>query len=308
MSDQEHARDFIGYGGNPPNPAWPGEARLAVNFVLNFEEGSEYSFPDGDGRSEASLTEVGAYDPKLEGRDLAAESMFEYGTRVGFWRIHRLFKARGLQLTVFGSALALERHPPASQAIVEAGYDVCCHGWRWINQYSLSEEEEREHINLAVSSLRRSVGERPAGWYCRYGPSLRTRRLLVEEGGFLYDSDCYNDELPYWVRVKGRPHLVIPYTLSNNDAKFGLGYFATSTDFFTYLKDAFDVLYREGAEQPSLMSVGLHQRLIGHPARSAGLERFLDYILEHGDVWVCRRVDIAGHWIKHHPPEKYLST
>src|SRR5690606_20190185 len=161
-------------------PSWPGGARIAVNFVLNFEEGSEYSFPDGDGRSEASLTEVGAYDPKIDGRDLAAESMFEYGTRVGFWRIHRLFQTRRLPMTIFGSALALERNPPASRQIAAAGYDVCCHGWRWINQYSLAEEEEREHIRLAVESLRSSVGERPAGWYCRYGPSLNTRRLLVE--------------------------------------------------------------------------------------------------------------------------------
>lgn len=297
----EHERDLIGYAGNPPDPRWPGGARLAVNFVLNFEEGSEYSVPDGDGRSEASLTEVGAYDPKIGGRDLAAESMFEYGSRVGFWRINRLFESRKLPLTVFGSALALERHAPACKAIVDAGYDVCCHGWRWINQYSLDEDEERAQIRRAVASLARSVGTRPLGWYCRYGPSLRTRRLLAEEGGFLYDSDCYNDELPYWTRVGTRPHLVIPYTLSNNDAKFGLGYFATSTDFFAYLKDAFDVLYREGETRPGFMSVGLHLRLIGHPARSAGLERFLDYIAGHPGVWVCRRVDVARHWIRQHP-------
>jgi len=297
----EHPRDLIGYGGQPPHADWPDGARLAVNFVLNYEEGSEYSVPDGDGRSEASLTEVGAYDPRISGRDLAAESMFEYGTRIGFWRILRLFKERQLPMTVFGCALALERHPPASRAIAEAGYDVCCHGWRWINQYGLSEEEEREHIRRAVASLRSTVGERPYGWYCRYGPSLSTRRLLVEEGGFIYDSDAYNDELPYWVKIGERPHLVIPYTLSNNDAKFGLGYFATSTDFLTYLKDSFDVLYREGKDRPSLMSVGLHLRLIGHPARAAGLERFLDYVLDHEDVWVCRRLDVARHWIENHP-------
>lgn len=300
-TSSEHKRDLIGYAGDPPHPAWPDDARLAINFVLNFEEGSEYSVPDGDGRSEASLTEVGAYDPKIAGRDLAAESMFEYGTRVGFWRVMRLFEQRSLPMTVFGSALALERHPPACQAIAKAGYDVCCHGWRWINQYSLSEDDEREHIHRAVRSLVATIGVRPLGWYCRYGPSLRTRQLLVEEGGFLYDSDSYNDELPYWVVVGNRPHLVIPYTLSNNDAKFGLGYFATSMDFFTYLKDAFDVMYREGATRPNFMSVGLHLRLIGHPARSAGLERFLDYVIEHPGVWVCRRVDIANHWIKYHP-------
>jgi peptidoglycan/xylan/chitin deacetylase (PgdA/CDA1 family) len=296
-----HRRDFVGYGGNPPDPAWAGGARLALNFVLNFEEGSEYSIPDGDGRSEASLTEVGAYDPKINGRDLAAESMFEYGSRVGFWRIHRLFQARRIPMTIFGCAVALERHEPACRAIAAANYDVCCHGWRWMNQYSLTEDEEREHINRAVKSLTASIGERPLGWYCRYGPSLRTRRLLVEEGGFIYDSDSYNDELPYWVRVGERPHLVIPYTLSNNDAKFGLGYFATSSDFFNYLKDAFDVLYREGETRPNFMSVGLHMRLIGHPARSAGLERFLDYVLAHRDVWICRRIDVARHWVKQHP-------
>jgi putative urate catabolism protein len=298
---QEHPRDLIGYGANPPDPGWPAGARLAVNFVLNYEEGSEYSVPDGDGRSEATLTEVGAYDPKIGGRDLAAESMFEYGTRVGFWRVLRLFTERNLPMTVFGCALALERHPDACRAIVEAGYDVCCHGWRWINQYGLTEEEEREHIRRAVASIERHLGERPYGWYCRYGPSLNTRRLLVEEGGFLYDSDTYNDELPYWVRVGGKPHLVIPYTLSNNDAKFGLGYFATSADFFTYLKDAFDFHYRERHVRPALMSVGLHLRLIGHPARAAGLERFLDHVMQHEDVWVCRRLDVARHWIEHHP-------
>lgn len=298
----EHIRDLIGYGRNPPNPRWPEDARLAINFVLNFEEGSEYSVPDGDGRSEATLTEVGAYDPKIAGRDLAAESMFEYGTRVGFWRVLRLFRERQLPLTVFGCALALERHPPACKAIVEAGYDVCCHGWRWVNQYDLSENEERDHIRRAVASLEKNLGERPHGWYCRYGPGLNTRRLLVEEGGFLYDSDAYNDELPYWVRVHDKPHLVVPYTLSNNDAKFGLGSFATSMDFHTYLKDCFDVLYREGETQPRMMSVGLHLRLIGHPARAAGLERFLDYVLKHQRVWVCRRIDIARHWIRYHSP------
>jgi peptidoglycan/xylan/chitin deacetylase (PgdA/CDA1 family) len=298
----EHARDLIGYGEHPPFASWPADARLAINFVMNFEEGSEYSIPDGDQRSDSSLTEVGAYDPKISGRDLAAEGMFEYGTRVGFWRILRLFKERDLPMTVFGCALALERHPPASRAIIEAGYDVCSHGWRWINQYGLSEEQEREHIRLAVASIRNTIGDRPYGWYCRYGPSLNTRRLLIEEGGFLYDSDAYNDELPYWVRVAGKPHLVVPYTLSNNDAKFGLGYFATSVEFFNYLKDAFDILYREGDVRPTLMSVGLHLRVIGHPGRAAGLERFLDYVLAHPRVWVCRRLDVARHWIERHPP------
>ena len=213
-----YPRDLVGYGANPPDPKWPGRARLALNFVLNYEEGSEYSVPDNDGRSEATLTELGGFDPRLKGRDLAAESMFEYGSRVGFWRILRLLRERNVPLTVFGCALALERHPQAAAAIAAAGYDVCCHGWRWINHYDLSEQEEREHIHRAVESLRRTVGDRPYGWYCRYGPSVNTRRLLVEEGGFLYDSDAYNDELPYWVTVAGKTHLVVPYTLTNNDA------------------------------------------------------------------------------------------
>ncbi len=296
-----YPRDLIGYGAHPPNPHWPNGARLAVNFVLNYEEGSEPSFADGDGYSEAGLTESGGQASDVRGRDLAAESMFEYGSRVGFWRIIRLFQTRALPLTIFGCALALERHPPAARAITEAGYDVCCHGWRWVQHYHLDEAEEREQIRKAVRSLEASVGERPLGWYCRYGPSINTRRLLVEEGGFLYDSDAYNDELPYWVTVNGRPHVVVPYTLSVNDAKFGRGIFATADDFYRYARDSFDVLYREGVSQPKMLSVGLHMRISGHPGRAAGLERLLDYLLEHQEVWICRRTDIARHWIVQHP-------
>jgi peptidoglycan/xylan/chitin deacetylase (PgdA/CDA1 family) len=204
-------------------------------------------------------------------------------------------------MTIFGCALALERHPPAAQAIRQAGYDVCCHGWRWIKHFELDEAEEREHIRKAIASLQQSIGARPLGWYCRYGPSVNTRRLLVEEGGFLYDSDAYNDELPYWLEAQGKPHLVVPYTLGFNDSKFGRGQFATGDDFYVYARDSFDMLYREGARQPKMMSVGLHQRLIGHPGRAAGLERFLDYVLEHNDVWVCSREAIARHWIAQHP-------
>jgi putative urate catabolism protein len=294
-------RDLIGYGPNPPDPQWPGGARLALNLVLNFEEGSEYSIDDGDGFTETALTEGASQTAPLKGRDLAGESMFEYGSRVGFWRVHRIFQERGLPLTVFGCALALERNPPAAAAIRAAGWDVCCHGWRWVKHFELSEDEEREHIRRAVASLRQTIGERPIGWYCRYSPSVNTRRLLVEEGGFTYDSDAYNDDLPYWTRVSGRPHLIVPYTLSNNDAKFGRGVFGTGEDFFTYLRDAFDVLYAEGATSPKMMSVGLHQRLVGHPARAAGLMRFLDHVGRHAGVWVCRRADIAGHWAKVHP-------
>ncbi len=296
-----YPRDMIGYGAHAPNPQWPNGARLALNLVVNFEEGSEPSFADGDGYSEAGLTEAGGLNQDVRGRDLAAESMFEYGSRVGFWRILRIVQARNLPLTIFGCALALERHPPAARAIADAGYDVCCHGWRWVQHYHLTEEQEREHIHRAIASLQASVGLRPLGWYCRYGPSINTRRLLVEEGGFLYDSDTYNDELPYWTVVGGRPHLVVPYTLGVNDSKFGRGVFGTAEDFYQFAKDSFDVLYREGASQPKMMSVGLHMRIIGHPGRAAGLERFLDYVMSHPDVWICRRLDIAQHWIAHHP-------
>ncbi len=262
---------------------------------MNYEEGSEYNAHD-DGFSEGTLTESGAANYGVKGRDLAAEGMFEYGSRVGFWRVHRLFKERNLPLTVFGCALALERNPAVAAAIRESGWDVCSHGWRWVKHYELSEAEEREHIRKAVESMKKTVGERPLGWYCRYGPSVNTRRLVVEEGGFLYDSDAYNDELPYWLRVNDKPHLVVPYSLTANDSKFGSGGFFTASDYFTFVKDGFDVLYHEGQSQPKMMSLGLHLRLIGHPSRAAGLERALDYIAGHRDVWFTRRVDIARHW------------
>ncbi|MBM86010.1 MAG: chitin deacetylase, partial [Rhodospirillaceae bacterium] len=289
-------RDLIGYGANPPDPKWPGGARLALNFVINYEEGSEYSIQNGDGFSEASLTESPASPIPHGDRDLAAESMFEYGPRVGFWRLFRLFQERGLPVTVFACALALEQNPQAAQAIRDAGLDICCHGWRWIEHYKLDEKEEREHIRRAVDSLTRTLGQRPLGWYCRTGPSVNTRRLLVEEGGFLYDSDAYNDELPYWTVVSDKPHMVVPYSLTTNDSKFGRGWFATADDFFQFAKDSFDMLYEEGAQRPRMMSVGLHMRLIGHPGRAMGLKRFLDHISHYDDVWISRRTDIARHW------------
>ena len=292
---------MIGYGPNPPDPKWPGGARLALNFVINYEEGSEYSIPDGDGFSEASLTESPSSPVPPGGRDLAAESMFEYGSRAGFWRLTRLFAAHRMPVTIYACALALERNPPAAKAIVAAGSDICCHGWRWIEHYKLDEQEERQHIARAIASLSETVGGRPLGWYCRYGPSENTRRLLVEEGGFLYDSDAYNDDLPDWVTVDGKGHLVVPYTLANNDAKFGRSVFATGDDFFEFTKAAFDMLYQEGETQPKMMSVGLHLRLIGHPARAAGLARLLDYVAGFDDVWICHRLDIARHWIAQHP-------
>jgi peptidoglycan/xylan/chitin deacetylase (PgdA/CDA1 family) len=300
----EYDRDLIGYGAHPPHPRWPNDARIAVNFVMNYEEGSEPSIQDGEGFSEYGLTEL-AYDPGVKGRDLAAEGMFEYGSRVGFWRLMRLFQDRAMAMTVFACALALERHAPAAEAIRASGFDVCCHGWRWTKHYQMTEDEERENIRRAVASLQSTLGERPLGWYCRYGPSVNTRRLLREEGGFLYDSDAYNDELPYWaktgVEAGPKPHLVIPYGLTNNDAKFSRGGFNTGDDFFTYCRDAFDFLYREGRTQPKMMSIGLHMRLMGHPGRAAGLERLLDYIQAVPNVWVTRRLDIARHWASVHP-------
>ncbi|MFL9935983.1 allantoinase PuuE [Paraburkholderia sp. RL18-103-BIB-C] len=292
-------RDFIGYGENPPNPNWPGNARIAINFVMNYEEGSEPSIADGEGATETWFTESHGLNSGVSGRDLAAEGLFEYGSRVGFWRLMRIFQERGLALTVYGCALALERNPQAAAAIRTSGFDVCSHGWRWIKHYGLSEEVEREHIRLAIESLARTTGERPYGWYCRYSPSVNTRRLLVEEGGFLYDSDYYGDELPFWKTVQGKPHLVIPYSLTTNDGQYA-GSVGTGNQWFEFMRDTFDMLYREGATQPKMMSVGLHMRLIGHPARAAGLERFIDHVMKHDDVWIARRIDIARHWIKEH--------
>jgi allantoinase len=303
MLAKDGERDLIGYGCNPPDPDWPGGARVALNFVLNIEEGSEYSIGNGDGFSEATLTEIGESWVPRGDRDLAAEAMFEYGSRVGVWRVLRLFQERGLPLTIFGCAMALERNPPLAQAIRDNGYDVCCHGWRWVEHFRLPEAEEREHIRRAVASLQKTVGERPLGWYCRYGPGVNTRRLLVEEGGFLYDSDMYNDELPYYLDVGGKTHLIVPYSLTNNDVKFARGGFATAADYAAFHTDAFDFLCAEGATAPKMMSVGLHARLIGHPARAAGLARFLDHVARQRQAWICRRIDIARHWLTRHPPE-----
>lgn len=294
-------RDFIGYGEHPPHPHWPGGARLALNFVMNYEEGSENSIADGDGFSDAGLVEMTSSPVPRGVRDLAAESMFEYGSRVGFWRLMRAFAERDLPMTVYACALALERNPAAAAAIGAAGHDICCHGWRWVEHFRLDEAEEREHIRLAIDSLKRTVGARPLGWYCRYGPSINTRRLLMEEGGFLYDSDAYNDELPYYLLAEGRPQLVIPYTLTNNDTKFASGSFGTGEEFFTYLRESFDVLYEEGRVAPRMMNVGMHLRLLGHPGRASGLMRFLDYVSSKPDVWVTRRIEIARHWLEHQP-------
>lgn len=302
--NSQYPRDLTGYGATPPDPRWPHGARLALQIVMNYEEGSEYSIPDGDGFSETYLTEVPGASLGPGKRDLIVESIYEYGSRAGFWRLMRMFEERKIHVTVFGAALALERNPQACAAIRAAGHEVCSHGYRWVDFSKMTAEQEREEMRQAVASITRTIGERPYGWYCRYAPSGNTRRLVVEEGGFLYDSDAYNDDLPYWVRVEGKPHLVIPYTLDVNDMKFSVPPgFSAPSGFFEYLRDTFDVLYREGKTQPKMMSVGLHARLAGRPGRAAALERFLDYVLQHEDVWICRRVDIARHWIANHPAD-----
>jgi len=294
---------MVGYGATPPDPKWSKNARLAVQIVMNYEEGSEYSIPDGDGISEMYLTEVPGATLGPDKRDLIVESVYEYGSRAGFWRLMRMFAERDIKVTVFGAALALERNPEAARAIREAGHEVCSHGNRWVGFQNMPEDEEREQMRIAVESIARTIGQRPQGWYCRYAPSENTRRLVVEEGGFLYDSDAYNDDLPYWVKESGKDHLVIPYTLDVNDMKFSVAPgFSAPSGYFEYMRDAFDVLYEEGKTAPKMMSIGLHTRLAGRPGRAKALANFLDHVLAHDDVWVCRRIDIAHHWIKNHPP------
>ena len=302
MYPANSVRDLVGYGRTPPDPQWPNGARLALNFVLNIEEGSEYSIENGDGFSEASLTEMGDSPVPRGQRDLAAESMFEFGSRVGIWRILGLFAAPQTSVDRFCLRYGAGTPSGCGGRATRGGHDVCCHGWRWVEHYLLSEDEERRHIAMAVESLRRTMGAPPAGWYCRYGPSVNTRRLVHEHGGFLYDSDTYNDELPYYVTVGDRPHLVVPYSLSTNDVKFHRGNIGTAADFTAFLRDAFDQLYEEGVHAPKMMSVGMHARLLGHPARARGLARFLDYAQGHPDVWICRREEIARHWLTVHKP------
>jgi len=297
-------RDLAGYGANPPDIRWPNGARLAVNFVLNVEEGSEYSIGDADGKSESALSEVRASRVPPGDRDLAAESMYEYGSRVGFWRIYELFRNRGLPLTVFASALALERTPDIAAAIAATDWDICAHGYRWIEQYHLNSEEEAEQISKAYDSLTNSLGRSPRSWYCRYSASPNTRGLVAAHGGYDYDNDAYNDDLPYWTEVSGTPHLVLPYTMVNNDAKFLSGDVFSGRAFGEFLIDGFDVLREEAKTKLRTMSIGLHSRIIGHPGRMAGLIHFLDHLADHPDVWVCGRDEIADHWRKSVPAGK----
>lgn len=296
----DYPRDLVGYGQTPPHPHWPDKARLALQFVINYEEGGENSILHGDAASEAFLSEIIGATPLLGVRHLNMESMYEYGSRAGFWRLYREFTRRQLPVTVYAVAMALERHPDAGKAMVEADWEVASHGYRWIDYQYVSAATERAHIQKAIEIHTQIIGDRPLGFYQgRVSPN--TRRLVIEEGGFLYDADSYADDLPYWVAAGDRPHLVIPYTLDNNDMRFATAQgFNSGDQFFTYLKDAFDVLYTEGEEAPKMMSVGLHCRLSGRPGRTAALARFLDYVQNHEHVWICRRVDIARHWYTHH--------
>ena len=300
-------RDFVGYGRHPPDPRWPAGAKLAVNFVVNVEEGGEPSVPDGASRSESALTELGPQPSDVRGRDLAAESMFEYGSRVAVWRLFDLFASAGMPCTVFACAEALRRNRDLCAEIRERGHDVCAHGFRWEKHYELDEDTERDRIRKAVQSIRDTAGARPLGWYCRYGPSLNTRRLLVEEGGFLYDSDSYADELPFWVREGGKSHLVVPYSLATNDTKFVRGGIATGAQFYEFLRDSVEVLLAEGARTPKMMSVGLHPRLVGHPGRFKGLQQFVHWLGERDGIWIARRIDIARHWMSVHPSDRRKS-
>ena len=299
----DYPRDMIGYGRNTPDPQWPGNSRIAVQFVINYEEGGENCILHGDKASEAFLSEiVGA--PALEGvRHMNMESIYEYGSRAGFWRLHRLFTERGIPVSVYGVAMALERNPDAVAGMLEADWEIASHGYRWIDYQYASEAEEREHIARAIEIHTRVTGSRPLGWYTgRTSPD--TRQLVLEDGGFLYDTDSYADDLPYWVEgLNDKPHLVIPYTLDANDMRFATNQgFNSGDQFFTYLKDTFDTLYAEGETSPKMMSVGLHCRLAGRPGRAAALARFLDYVQSQDRVWICRRLDIARHWHEHHRP------
>ncbi|NNG04136.1 MAG: allantoinase PuuE [Inquilinus sp.] len=299
--DKDYPRDLVGYGRTPPHADWPGGARIAVQFVVNYEEGGENCILHGDPASEAFLSEIVGAQPLKGVRHLNMESIYEYGSRAGFWRLLRLFGERGLNFTCYGVGMAIARHPEAAWAMVEAGHEVASHGWRWIDYQHIDEATERAHIPLAIQAIEQATGDRPLGWYTgRCGPN--TRRLVVEEGGFLYDSDSYADDLPYWDTTHGRPHLVIPYTLDSNDMRFATSQgFNSGDQFFAYLKDSFDALYAEGEDRPKMLSVGLHCRLAGRPGRAAALARFLDYVAEKDKVWIPRRVDIARHWVERHP-------
>ncbi len=301
--DETYPRDMCGYGAQPPDPKWPGDARLALQIVLNYEEGGESCVLHGDAASETFLSEIVGAQAYEATRHMSMESLYEYGSRVGVWRLLKIFAEREIPVTVFAVAMALQRNPEAARAMLDAGHEIASHGLRWIDYQFVDEDTERAHIAEAVRILEQLTGEPPLGWYTgRDSPN--TRRLVMEHGGFLYDADAYNDDLPHWVSVGEQGHLVVPYTLDNNDMRFATRQgFNCGEQFFTYLKDAFDVLYAEGESAPKMMSVGLHCRLAGRPGRAAAVARFLDYAQSHDDVWICRRIDIARHWIARFPFE-----
>ncbi|THU04512.1 allantoinase PuuE [Lampropedia puyangensis] len=300
-----YPRDMVGYGATPVHAQWPSQARVAVQFVLNYEEGGENHVLHGDQGSEQFLSEM--FNPEsYPARHLSMEGVYEYGSRVGVWRILKEFEKRGWPLTVFGVGMALQRHPELTQAFVALGHEIACHGWRWIHYQKMDEDTERTHFRLGMQAIEQLTGQRPQGWYTgRDSPN--TRRILVDDGGLEYDSDYYGDDLPFWMRVARTdgqvvPHLVVPYTLDTNDMRFCLPQgFSQAEDFYVYLRDSFDVLYAEGAETPRMMSVGMHCRLLGRPGRIVALQRFMDHIAKHDRVWVCRRIDIARHWKQVHP-------
>jgi allantoinase len=308
-STAPYPRDLAGYGRNALHAKWPDGARIAVQFVLNYEEGGENSVLHGDAASEQFLSEM-FNPPAFADRHLSMEGIYEYGSRAGAWRILREFEKRNLPLTVFGVGMALQRHPELAAAFKELGHEIACHGWRWINYQNVDEATEREHMRLSVQAIEQLTGQPPLGWYTgRDSPN--TRRLVVDQGGFEYDSDYYGDDLPFWMKVRKTggavvPHLVVPYTLDANDMRFSLPQgFAQAEDFFIYLRDSFDALYTEGDpsgdDRPKMMSVGMHCRLLGRPGRIVALQRFLDHVQKHDRVWICRRIDIARHWKQFHP-------
>ena len=304
-STAPYPRDLIGYGRTPPHAQWPGQARIAVQFVLNVEEGGENAVLHGDPGSEQFLSEM-ANPPSFADRHLSMESIYEYGSRVGVWRILREFEKRQLPLTVFGVGMALQRHPELNAALCELGHEIACHGWRWINYQQVDEATEREHMRLGMDAITRLTGARPLGWYTGRD-SPHTRRLVADYGGFEYDSDYYGDDLPFWMKVRKTdgsevPQLIVPYTLDCNDMRFALPQgFSHADPFYQYLRDSFDALYAEGDESPRMMSIGMHCRLLGRPGRIVALQRFLDHVQGHERVWVCRRLDIARHWKATYP-------
>ena len=299
-SNKKYPRDMVGYGSKKIEVKWPNNAKIALQIVLNYEEGAENCVLHGDKSSEIFLSEIIGAQP-IEGRHINMESIYEYGSRRGFWRIHELFQEKKIPVTIFGVGMALERNQDVCDAIKKANYEVASHGWRWIDYQNVPKAKEKKHMKLAIQSIKKIFGQRPLGWYTgRCSPN--TRDLVMEEGGFLYDSDSYSDDLPYWEMRRGKKQLIVPYTLDNNDMRFATNQgFNSGDQFYTYLKDSFDTLYAEGNVYPKMMSIGLHCRLIGRPGRIQSLRRFLDYILKYNDIWICKRIDIAKHWIKNYP-------